>query len=256
MWAGLLALAFASDGWTVAWLAAHRSPGATDLAGFLRWWGQSHFEAYMALGALVISVARRGRAALLIAAAFALIWGWAVWQLAASRFDVYFVVAALIIGLAIPRGKAVLVGAAGVSAWALTTGLVQALKHLIGRARPWQADGLPFVFHGPSDGFESFPSGDAAKAFCIAYVVQRLLPAAGWPLYVLAGLVAYQRVYLWRHFPSDIVMAAGVGIMAARISVALCQRYVGRQERPRQVANDARGEPATSRMISAEATQE
>lgn len=83
--------------------------------------------------------------------------------------------------------------------------LVQSVKPLVGRERP---DG---------SNFHSFPSGHSATAFATATVVQNNL---GWkwgiPAYAVATLTAASRIHHQRHYLSDVVFGATIGIVSAR----------------------------------------
>ena len=61
----------------------------------------------------------------------------------------------------------------------------------------------------------SFPSGHAATAFAVASVLERHLGnRASWPALVGATYVATSRLVDNRHFVSDVLMGAGVGMAA------------------------------------------
>jgi membrane-associated phospholipid phosphatase len=63
----------------------------------------------------------------------------------------------------------------------------------------------------------SFPSGHTASTFATATVLHREFGwKAGVPAYALASWVAASRMHAERHFLSDVVMGATVGIMAGR----------------------------------------
>lgn len=88
------------------------------------------------------------------------------------------------------------------------------IKLLIGRRRPAPRRRL---LRTPRT--SSFPSGHAASGFAFAVAATRELPEAGPLLLPLAGAVAYSRVYLGVHYPSDVVAGAAFGAavgMAAR----------------------------------------
>lgn len=101
-----------------------------------------------------------------------------------------------------PKGTAV--GADLVRAQLLNAALTHGIKLSVGRARP---DG----------GRYSFPSGHSSSSFAFASVLDRHL---GWkaavPAYTLATYVAASRLQENRHFVTDIVFGAAVGIVAGR----------------------------------------
>jgi hypothetical protein len=92
---------------------------------------------------------------------------------------------------------------------ALETGIVQTTKHLIPRERP---DGSNNT---------SFPSGHTATAFVAAeFLHQEYGDNSVWISiggYGLASLIGLARVYNNRHWVSDVVAGAGIGILSAKI---------------------------------------
>jgi membrane-associated phospholipid phosphatase len=87
-----------------------------------------------------------------------------------------------------------------------------ALKLAVGRRRPNLGDLPPLT--GTPTGL-SFPSAHAATAFAGALAYSRLgVPAV--PLYALASGLAYSRLYLGVHYPSDILAGALLGTVLAR----------------------------------------
>jgi membrane-associated phospholipid phosphatase len=96
------------------------------------------------------------------------------------------------------------VGADLVRAQVLTQGITQAIKFTAGRTRP---DGT----------VRSFPSGHTASAFATGTVLQRHF---GWkvgiPAYGLATYVAASRLSENRHYLSDVIFGATVGVLAGR----------------------------------------
>jgi undecaprenyl-diphosphatase len=94
-----------------------------------------------------------------------------------------------------------------VTALAGTNLVVEALKRAIGRTRP---DGERRRSNS------SFPSSHAANAFALAWILgarwRRGIPV----FFALALLVAFSRMYLNRHFLSDVVVGALIGVICAR----------------------------------------
>jgi len=88
------------------------------------------------------------------------------------------------------------------------------LKDVIPRARP------PHVYPHPaplvSDPHShSFPSGHAATSFACATVLALRFPRAAAGFYVLAAAIAFSRVYVGVHWPTDVIAGAALGILVA-----------------------------------------
>jgi len=82
----------------------------------------------------------------------------------------------------------------------LTEGLVQGMKYTVRRDRP-------------TGECCAFPSGHAASAFAAASVLERHLGyRASWPALAAATYVATSRLVDNRHFLSDVMFGAGVGM--------------------------------------------
>lgn len=95
------------------------------------------------------------------------------------------------------------------------------LKHLFARVRPCNVDTTVELLVKRPKGF-SFPSGHSAAAFCAVGVLygarmKKLL----WPSFILACLIAFSRLYLYVHFPTDVLAGAlcgffiGYGVLRA-----------------------------------------
>jgi undecaprenyl-diphosphatase len=120
-----------------------------------------------------------------------------------------------------------------VAATALVSNLVvTGLKHAVGRERP------PAVILDPKPLMEvpttsSFPSGHAATSFACALIMARLAPGLTIPLFVLAALIAFSRVYVGVHYPFDVLAGTAVGLTIAtalpRLLTALRRSRPARQ---------------------------
>ena len=114
-------------------------------------------------------------------------------------------VATYIIGRATDNPKLAGLGGDLIRAQVLSQAFVQATKFAVGRQRP------------DASNSHSFPSGHSASAFATATVLQQHYGwKAGIPAYAFAGFVATSRMASSRHYLSDVLVGAGVGIAAGR----------------------------------------
>jgi undecaprenyl-diphosphatase len=89
-----------------------------------------------------------------------------------------------------------------------------ALRYAIGRDRPPVRFAEPHALvHVPAN--PSFPSGHAATSFACATLLAWLTPLPRAPLFVLAALIAFSRVYDGVHYPLDVVGGAVLGLLVA-----------------------------------------
>lgn len=101
------------------------------------------------------------------------------------------------------------------TAWANVSIITEVVKVAAGRDRPLVGD-QQGTFHGPSlsSGRESFPSGHTSSAFAVATVLAKKHPKQSWLYYGIAGAVGLARIRSSAHFPSDVLVGAGIGIYA------------------------------------------
>ena len=109
----------------------------------------------------------------------------------------------------------------GLSAGFLLCNLV--LKKLIARPRPiWLNPNIEMLVSVPTD--YSFPSGHTTASFVAAVVFLQYDKRLGIPALILAGLIAFSRLYLYVHFPSDVLAGALIGIIIGLLSTALIRK--------------------------------
>ncbi len=93
----------------------------------------------------------------------------------------------------------------------VSAGISTILKYAVNRDRPFIT--YPFLQNITEGGSPSFPSGHTTDAFALATSVSIAYPK--WyivtPAYLWAGAVAYSRMDLGVHYPSDVLAAAIIG---------------------------------------------
>ena len=127
----------------------------------------------------------------------------------------------------------------GLGMWfALALGLLICnitLKPLVGRIRPYDfqikelgktmADllaGGELLVETPHD--FSFPSGHTIASFEAATVLLINSPAMGIPAMILAVLIAFSRLYLYVHYPTDVIFSIFAGILFAIIGNMIAKK--------------------------------
>ncbi len=102
------------------------------------------------------------------------------------------------------------------------------LKNLAARARPcWLDTSVPLLAASPKD--YSFPSGHSLIGFAGAVSIWRMHPRMGSWFLALAGLIAFSRLYLFVHFPTDVLAGAAIGTALAFLVTDLAK---GASEHP------------------------
>ena len=147
----------------------------------------------------------------------------------------------LLAALGIAKGDSGLVGRAIFigSGYLISAALTEGLKYGVNRTRPFVSykDIVPLS----DGGGPSFPSGHTSAAFAVAtglwmdyrhwYVA---VPAFGW-----ASLVAYSRLDLGVHYPSDVAAGIVVGVGSAYLNKVLTKWLIRKQGGQQKLLFDA-----------------
>ncbi|MGG5461592.1 phosphatase PAP2 family protein [Clostridium sp. B9] len=92
------------------------------------------------------------------------------------------------------------------------------LKHLIERPRPFVTyPDLNIIIHKPSS--FSMPSGHTSASFAAAFVLGYYFKKLRWYFYGLASLIAFSRIYLLVHYPSDVLSGILLGFVSFLIVI-------------------------------------
>ena len=140
----------------------------------------------------------------------------------------WFLILCAVVLLAVPKTRKT--GYAAVFSLifgAIVTNLL--LKNIVARPRPFaEIEALIPLIAKPTD--FSFPSGHTTASFAVALVMLRMLPKKiGIPAVVLAALVAFSRLYLGVHYPTDVLVGFLVALMGSTVAVWIVRTKLGNQ---------------------------
>ena len=107
------------------------------------------------------------------------------------------------------------------------------LKPLIGRERPFAlVPDMELMISPPLDA--SFPSGHTAASFAVVFA----LKASGSPLWkpalVWAILMAFSRLYLYVHWPTDVLGGIALGAVVGWIGAKIVQKLISKRRKAGQ----------------------
>lgn len=98
------------------------------------------------------------------------------------------------------------------------------LKNLFERPRPsWVDTSVALLIKNPLD--FSFPSGHSFASFAGATVIYMYHKKEGIVALALATLIAFSRLYLFVHYPSDVLLGSLFGVIAAVVAVKLVNKF-------------------------------
>lgn len=97
------------------------------------------------------------------------------------------------------------------------------IKPAVGRQRPFEiVEGIKLLVLKPQD--PSFPSGHSAVSFCMLTTILFFSKSKTINIMasLLAILIAFSRLYLYVHFPSDVFCGIIFGILSSFITLKFC----------------------------------
>lgn len=97
------------------------------------------------------------------------------------------------------------------------------LKNAFGRIRPYDLNtGIEILVARLSD--YSFPSGHTLASFEAATVLMLRDKRIGIPALILAVLIAFSRLYLYVHYPSDVLAGILLGVLIGALACRLTDK--------------------------------
>ncbi|WP_143317623.1 phosphatase PAP2 family protein [Clostridium sp. HBUAS56017] len=108
------------------------------------------------------------------------------------------------------------------------------IKPLVARIRPFNVDtSIHLLISEPKD--FSFPSGHTMHSFAAATVLYYANKRAGIVAYLLAIAIGFSRLYLYVHYPSDVLVGMLVGISMALVSIKIFEKVYNRINEYREI---------------------
>lgn len=103
------------------------------------------------------------------------------------------------------------------------------LKNLVARTRPFDVNtGVQLLIAKPHD--FSFPSGHTAASFASVTVLYMGKVKYWYLALILAAVIAFSRLYLYVHFPTDVLGGIVVGVLSGALAALLLKTLAKRSQ--------------------------
>lgn len=99
------------------------------------------------------------------------------------------------------------------------------LKPWIARLRPFQVHPKDSLLILAPSGY-SFPSGHTFSSFTAATILLWTDKKIGIPAFILASFIGFSRLYLYVHFPSDVLVGIILGLAVGTVTWKIVEEYI------------------------------
>ena len=111
-----------------------------------------------------------------------------------------------------------------------------ALKNIVARARPcWVNSDITLLIKSPKD--YSFPSGHSMIGFTGALSIWYADKKWGIAAFILASVIAFSRLYLFVHYPTDVLLGILIGLAVTFLVHKAGEAYEKKREGVKQNEN-------------------
>lgn len=108
------------------------------------------------------------------------------------------------------------------------------LKNVVQRVRPCNVPGMDVMLAVPPPSSFSFPSGHTMSSFEAATILWAMDHRWGTAAYGLAAAIAFSRMYLYVHYPTDVLAGALFGVLLARGVLCWAGAWKRKQQTPQE----------------------
>ena len=110
-------------------------------------------------------------------------------------------------------------------------------KNVVARERPcWINPQIALLIQNPKD--YSFPSGHSLHSFVGALSIWYANKKWGIAAFILAGLIAFSRLYLFVHYPSDVLTGIAIGLLVTFLIHYLAEYFLKKEKMTENLQKD------------------